>query len=171
LGIIPVVKNKNYMLRLPLDAIGKFLTNEEAIYAYAAAEFEKREKPLPELLEVSNRVRYRVKSGDYLGKIAKSYGVTVSQIKRWNSLRGNNLKIGQRLTIHPRKRPEATSKKLAKADLVAHNSTQVYTVKSGDSLWSISQKFPGVTVDKIKNWNDISSTKLKPGTKLKILKG
>ncbi len=171
LGIIPVVKNKNYMLRLPLDAIGKFLTNEEAIYAYAAAEFEKREKPLPELLEVSNRVRYRVKSGDYLGKIAKSYGVTVSQIKRWNSLRGNNLKIGQRLTIHPRKRPEATSKKSAKADLVAHNSTQVYTVKSGDSLWSISQKFPGVTVDKIKNWNDISSTKLKPGTKLKILKG
>jgi membrane-bound lytic murein transglycosylase D len=54
---------------------------------------------------------------------------------------------------------------------VDDKSSRFYVVKSGDSLWSISQKFPGVTVDKIKNWNDISGTKLKPGTKLKILKG
>jgi len=171
LGIIPVVNNEKYMLRLPVDVLGKFLSNEEAIYAYAASEFDKREKPLPELLVESDRIRYRVKSGDYLGKIATRYGVTVSQIKRWNGLRSNNLRIGQRLTIHPRKRVAQTSKKTVKPDLIADNSTRFYTVKSGDSLWSISQKFPGVTVDKIKTWNDISSTKLKPGTKLKILKG
>lgn len=172
LGIIPIVNNKEYMLRLPVDVVGKFLSNEEAIYAYAAAEFDKREKPLPELLVESDRIRYRVKSGDYLGKIATRYGVTVSQIKRWNGLRSNNLKIGQRLTIHPRKTVAQSSKTTTStSDLVADNSTRFYTVKSGDSLWSISQKFPGVTVDKIKNWNDISGTKLKPGTKLKILKG
>jgi membrane-bound lytic murein transglycosylase D len=171
LGIIPVVNNEKYMLRLPVDVVGTFLSNEEAIYAYAAAEFEKREKPLPELLVESDRIRYRVKSGDYLGKIATRYGVTVSQIKRWNGLRSNKLKVGQRLTIHPQKRVAKASKKTIKPDLVADSSTRYYTVKSGDSLWSISQKFPGVTVDKIKNWNDISSTKLKPGTKLKILKG
>jgi membrane-bound lytic murein transglycosylase D len=171
LGIIPIVNNKEYMLRLPVDVVGKFLSNEEAIYAYAAAEFDKREKPLPELLVESDRIRYRVKSGDYLGKIATRYGVTVSQIKGWNGLRSNKLKIGQRLTIHPRKTVAQSSKKASKPDLVADNSTRFYTVKSGDSLWSISQKFPGVTVDKIKNWNDISGTKLKPGTKLKILKG
>jgi membrane-bound lytic murein transglycosylase D len=159
------------MLRLPLDAVGKFLSNEEAIYAYAAAEFEKREKPLPELLEVTNRVRYRVKSGDYLGKIANRYGVTVSQVKRWNSLRSNSLKVGQRLSIYPRKKPSGNSNKGSKTAYASDKSTRIYTVKSGDSLWSISQKFPGVTVDKIKNWNDISSTKLKPGTKLKIFKG
>tara|TARA_R110000772_G_scaffold229240_1_gene340088 strand:+ start:731 stop:2308 length:1578 start_codon:yes stop_codon:yes gene_type:complete len=171
LGIIPVVKDEKYMLRLPVDVVGKFLSNEEAIYAYAAAEFNKREKPLPDLLVESDRMRYRVKKGDYLGKIATRYGVTVSQIKRWNGLRSNKLKIGQRLTIHPRKKVAQASKKTTKPDLVADNSTRIYTVKSGDSLWSISQKFPGVTVDKIKNWNDISGTKLKPGTKLKILKG
>ena len=82
LGIIPVVKDEDYMLRLPVDVVGKFLTNEEAIYAYAASEFNKREKPLPELLEQSDRIRYRVKSGDYLGKIANKHGVTVSQIKK-----------------------------------------------------------------------------------------
>jgi membrane-bound lytic murein transglycosylase D len=171
LGIIPVVNNEKYMLRLPVDVVGKFLSNEEAIYAYAASEFDKREKPLPELSVESDRMRYRVKRGDYLGKIATRYGVTVSQIKRWNGLRSNKLKVGQRLTIHPRKRVSQTSKKTIKPDLIADSSIRFYTVKSGDSLWSISQKFPGVTVDKIKNWNDISSTKLKPGTKLKILKG
>jgi membrane-bound lytic murein transglycosylase D len=171
LGIIPIVNNEEYMLRLPVDVVGKFLSNEEAIYAYAAAEFDKREKPLPELLVESDRIRYRVKSGDYLGKIATRYGVTVSQIKGWNGLRSNKLKIGQRLTIHPRKTVAQSSKETSKPDLVTDNSNRFYTVKSGDSLWSISQKFPGVTVDKIKNWNDISGTRLKPGTKLKILKG
>ena len=171
LGIIPVVKDETYMLRLPVDVVGKFLTNEDAIYAYAASEFNKREKPLPQLLEESHRMRYRVKSGDYLGKIASRYGVTVSQIKRWNGLRSNKLKIGQRLTIHPRKRATQPSKNIAKADPIADENTRIYTVKNGDSLWSISQKFPGVTIEKIKNWNDISGTKLKPGTKLKILKG
>jgi membrane-bound lytic murein transglycosylase D len=43
-------------------------------------------------------------------------------------------------------------------------------VRSGDSLWTISQKFPGVSVQNIKDWNGISGTKLKPGMKLKISK-
>ena len=43
-----------------------------------------------------------MRNGDYLGKIARKYGVKVSQIKRWNGLRNNNIKAGQRLTIYPR---------------------------------------------------------------------
>jgi membrane-bound lytic murein transglycosylase D len=171
LGIIPIIANENYMLRLPVDVVGKFLSNEEAIYAYAASEFDKGEKTLPELLEVSDQVRYRVRSGDYLGKIASRHGVTVSQIKRWNGLRSNNLKIGQRLILHPR--PSANKKSSVTSNTVTttENNSKIYTVKSGDSLWSISQKFPGVSVENIKKWNDISSNKLKPGTKLRILKG
>lgn len=171
LGIIPVVSTEKYMLRLPVDVVGKFITNEEAIYAYAETEFNKKEKPLPELVVASDRIRYRVRSGDYLGKIANKYGVTVSQIKRWNGMRSNKLNIGQRLTIHPRKAVASKPKAVSKSEPVADENTRVYTVKSGDSLWSISQKFPGVSVQNIKNWNGISGTKLKPGTKLKILKG
>jgi len=103
LGVIPVVKDEAYMLRLPVEAMGKFVNNEEAIYAYAKEEFDKREKPLDKVFTQSDRIRYRVRSGDYLGKIASKYGVGVSQIKRWNGLRSTKLKIGQRLIIYPKK--------------------------------------------------------------------
>ena len=68
----------------------------------------KREKPLPKYFEANDRIRYRVRSGDYLGKIANRYGVSVSSIKRWNGLKSNNLRVGQRLTIYP-KRPGAVA--------------------------------------------------------------
>ncbi|QIE59904.1 LysM peptidoglycan-binding domain-containing protein [Rasiella rasia] len=170
LDVIPVVKDENYVLRLPIDAVGKFVSNENAIYAYAEKELNKREKPLPQLFEQSDKIRYRVRSGDYLGKIAERYGVSVSKIKKWNGLRSNNLRIGQRLTIYPRKGSRTTSKKVATTTTSA-SGAKVYTVRNGDSLWSISQKFPGVSVDNIKKWNDISGNKLKPGMKLKIQKG
>src|SRR5690554_4990066 len=51
LGIIPVVKNENYMLRLPLTSVGTFVNNENAIYAFAQEEVQEAEKPLPELFE------------------------------------------------------------------------------------------------------------------------
>ncbi|WP_034042378.1 LysM peptidoglycan-binding domain-containing protein [Wocania ichthyoenteri] len=173
LDIIPFIEKENYALRLPRDVVGSFVNNEEKIYAFVKEEFAKREKPLPQFFNANDKIRYRVRSGDYLGKIARKYGVRVSQIKQWNGLRSNNLKIGQRLTIYPRKPYVASSsstKKVAKTKPISGNVT-TYTVKSGDSLWSISQKFPGVSVQNIKDWNDISGNKLKPGMKLKISKG
>ena len=169
-GIIPYIKDKNYTLRLPVDKIGIFVANEEAIYAHVEEEIKNLEKPLPTYVEQPDRIRYRVRSGDYLGKIAERYGVGVSQIKRWNGLKSNNLKVGQRLTIYPRK-PFDTKNETSVVKTTTKNNVKIYTVKSGDSLWSISQKFPGVTVQKIKNWNDISSNNLKPGMKLKVSKG
>lgn len=110
LGVIPKEANKSYTLRLPLDKLGQFVSNEEAIYAAVAKDLQTREKPLPELVKVQNKIRYRVRKGDYLGKIAERYGVGVSQIKRWNGLRSSKLRIGQRLTIYPRKATVASSK-------------------------------------------------------------
>jgi len=167
LGIIPVVKDEVYSLRMPVDIVGKFVANEKAIYAYAESEFNKREKPLPELGDQGSKIYYRVKNGDYLGKIANKYGVRVSQLKRWNNLRSNNLKIGQRLTIHPRN--PVSKKPPRKRNVTTDPNAKTYIVQDGDSLWTISQKFPGVTVNNIKKWNDLSSTKLKIGMELKIL--
>jgi membrane-bound lytic murein transglycosylase D len=171
LDIIPKIKGKDYTLRLRNELIGKFVANEDSIYSYAAKELEKREKPLPQLVKVNSKIRYRVRSGDYLGKIANRYGVRVRDIKRWNSLRGNNLRIGQRLTIYPRK----PNFKVANKSTVSSNkepskisSQQSYTVRTGDSLWTIAQKFPGVSVENLKNWNGISGSKLKPGMRLKL---
>ena len=165
LDIIPKIEGKTYVLRLPREAIGVFTSNEEKIYAFAKAEFDKREKPLPQLFNANARVRYRVRSGDYLGKIARRYGVRVSQIKRWNGLRSNNLKIGQRLTIYPRKPVVSTQVSKPKTSVSA-SGRKTYKVKSGDSLWSIAQKFSGVSVQNLKDWNDISGNKLKIGMTL-----
>ncbi|NRB59569.1 MAG: LysM peptidoglycan-binding domain-containing protein [Winogradskyella sp.] len=169
LDIIPKIEGKTYALRLPREVIGIFTTHEEKIYAFAKSEFDKREKPLPELVKVDTKIRYRVRSGDYLGKIARKYGVRVSQIKRWNGLRSNNLRIGQRLTIYPRNPVAKTKPKSTKTTVNSKGKT-TYKVKSGDSLWSIAQKFPGVSVQNIKDWNDISGNKLKIGQTLIVSK-
>ncbi len=169
LGIIPVVEDENYVLRLPLTAVGSFVTNEDAIYAFAQEEEQEAEKPMPELYEQPEKVRYRVRRGDFLGKIAERYGVGVSQIKSWNGMRSNNLKVGQNLIIYPKKSTRDIAQNTPTKNF--KTSEKTYTVRSGDSLWTISQKFPGVSVDNLKKWNDISGSNLKPGTKLKIYKG
>lgn len=172
LNVIPFVKDKNYTLRLPLDAMGKFVNNEEAIYAHVEHQIKSKEKPLPQIVQSENEIRYKVKSGDFLGKIAERYGVGVSQIKNWNGLKSNNLRIGQRLTIYPRKNHEVaqssgnTTKNTA--NTVSSTDPKVHTVQSGDSLWTISKKYPGITIDNLRDWNGISGNDIKPGTKLKL---
>ncbi|GAB4514690.1 MAG: hypothetical protein Tsb004_23040 [Allomuricauda sp.] len=171
LNIIPKVEGKNYALRLPTSKIGKFVANEEEIYAFVKKELDSLEKPLPSMITAQDQIRYRVKSGDYLGKIAERYGVGVSQIKRWNGLRSNNLRVGQRLTIFPRKPyvAERSSKGSAsKSSNTVAKGAKIHTVQSGDSLWTISKKYPGVTIENLREWNGISGNNLKPGTKLKL---
>ena len=173
LNIIPKVKGKDYVLRLPITKIGQFVSNEDEIYAFVKKELDSLEKPLPQFIETKNQIRYKVRSGDYLGKIAERYGVGVSQIKRWNGLRSNNLRIGQRLTIFPRK-PYIPSKTASKtttsksAGGAVAGGAKVHTVREGDSLWTISRKYPGVSIENLRKWNGLSGNNLKPGTKLKL---
>ena len=170
LDIIPVLDTKTYALRLPLSKIGDFVQNETQIYATAKAEFEAREKPLPQFFEIDSKIRYIVKSGDYLGKIARKFRVRVSQIKKWNGLRTNDLKIGQQLTIYSRS-PTAYSfnnSRPAPKNTQKNSSKSTYLVKPGDSLWSISNKLTGISVQNLKEWNDIWDNHLKPGMTLII---
>ena len=104
LDVVPYVEGRNYALRLPISEIGKFVANEQTIYSYLSEENSKREKPLPEVLKgdvgKGKKVTYTVKKGDNLGKIATRHGVSVSNIKRWNRMRNNSVRVGQRLTIY-----------------------------------------------------------------------
>jgi membrane-bound lytic murein transglycosylase D len=170
LGIIPKVDGKTYVLRLPKNSIGKFVNNEDAIYATAEEELKGKEAPLPQLVEAEQSIRYRVRSGDYLGKIAEEYGVGVSDIKRWNDLRSNMLRVGQRLTIFPRRPITTVSKSASSGSVNAAVSTdeRIHVVKEGDSLWTISKKYPGISIENLREWNGISGNNLIPGTKLKL---
>jgi len=154
----------------PLDKVGTFVTHENAIYAKAKEEFDKREKPLPQLTNSASKIRYRVRSGDYLGLIARKYGVRVSQIKQWNGLRNNNLSIGKYLTIYPRNPGKHTKRKSKPVVPKVIAGKKSYKVRSGDSLWTIAQKHSGVSVANLKKWNSISSNRLKPGMILQVEK-
>ncbi|MDQ7916527.1 LysM peptidoglycan-binding domain-containing protein [Mesonia sp. MT50] len=171
IDIIPYQEDEEYYIRLPLREAGVFVSNENLIYNFVDEQIanEKEEKGLPTYVNADDKIRYKVRSGDYLGKIATKYGVGISSLKRWNGLRSNRLKIGQRLTIYPRK-PVATAN-VSNSSKGKSSSMKTYTVKQGDSLWSISQKFSGVSVKNIQKWNGISGSRLKPGMKLKVSNG
>lgn len=101
--IIPGTAKEEYILRLPYQYTSKFIDNEDSVYAYNAKEYFS-----PATLQniavsgsaSSQRVSYKVKSGDYLGKIASRYHVTVKQLMEWNHLRNTNLRVGQMLYIY-----------------------------------------------------------------------
>lgn len=116
---------------------------------------------------------YRVRSGDVLGKIAQKYHVRVSDLRKWNKIRGSMIRVGQRLNIWVLPNYSAQSKSIYKAPKPKTKtpkpiiSGDVYKVKSGDSLWTISRA-SNVSVEKIKTANQLTSNKIKPGQSLII---
>ncbi len=102
--------------------------------------------------ESSNDETYTVKSGDTLYSIANKYGLTVSELQSLNNLTTTNLSIGQVLKI----KKEVTG-----------NNNKTYTVKSGDTLYSIANSF-NTTVDELKSLNNLTSNLLTIGQVLLI---
>ena len=101
---------------------------------------------------------YTVRAGDTLWRIANTYGVTVNQIKSWNNLSSDFLYIGMRLVVADQGTTPPPSEGLT------------YTVRSGDTLWSIANRY-GVTVNQLKSWNNLSSDFLAIGMRLNIRGG
>jgi len=120
---------------------------------------------------------YVVAAGDNLGSIAKKFGMTIAELKELNNLTSNNIGLGKTLIIskvspiieEPASTAIAsTSVDSFKKKAVSKNMGEDYYVKKGDSLYSISKKYPGVTISDIKKWNGIKDEDIKPGMKLKI---
>ncbi|HEX7070480.1 MAG TPA: LysM peptidoglycan-binding domain-containing protein, partial [Rhodothermales bacterium] len=100
----------------------------------------------------SKPTEHRVRRGDTLGEIATRYGVTVAQIKSWNSLKSSTIVPGQRLKV------DGPSEGMAQ---VTHR------VRRGDSLGKIAKQY-GVSVRQIKDWNGLRSNTIYPGQRLTI---
>jgi membrane-bound lytic murein transglycosylase D len=112
------------------------------------------------------RIAYNVKSGDVLGKIAQTYGTTVANIQNWNNLSSNIIKVGQTLYIYGDNASLANN--LADVSNADPSDLKYYTVQPGDSLWLISKKLNGITVDQLKKLNNLNTNQIKPGQKLII---
>lgn len=184
-SIIPGNESK-CTLRLPYKYTGAFIENEDSIYRYKAEEiFNPTELQKIRNSDSGQRIVYKVKSGDYLGRIASRNNVTVAQIKKWNHLKSNTINIGQRLIIYKNGRysppvqetpikekkeqgqqKQASSTSRTKKEY-SNTSYISYTVKSGDSLYEIAKLYPGISANDIMKFNGISS-KIKPGMTIKI---
>lgn len=101
--IVPVVKEQDYFLSLPKDAANHFRMGQDSIYKIAEGYFESRASSMPDFTQMNERTVHRVKSGETLGHIAGKYGVGVSEIKRWNGLKSDMIRVGQRIVVYPRR--------------------------------------------------------------------
>ena len=172
-----------YILRLPSQYTSAFIDHQDSVYTYRAQELFSP-ATLQNLRTTSSssggstQVTYVVKRGDYLGKIASQNHVTVAQIKSWNNLRSNTVRIGQRLVLYRGGSAPATSTASSSSSSSSSKSSSAsassgdyttYTVKRGDTLFKIAQKYAGVTTSDIMKLNGIGSD-IKAGQKLKIPK-
>ncbi len=103
---------------------------------------------------------YTVKKGDTLSGIAKKYGVSYKTLMSWNNLKSTNIKSGQKLKV------TGSTTKTAKT-ASSTKATSTYTVKKGDTLSGIAKKY-GVSYKTLMSWNNLKSTNIKSGQKLKV---
>lgn len=148
--------------------------------------------------EGKTRIMYTVKSGDNPGYIANWFNISLNDLRNWNNIRRNMIRTGQKLVIYVPEEKVDHYKRInnlsfsAKQALVGKPVTsgqvseknerpqrseaasedpdyEYYTVKQGDNLWTIAQKYPGISNTDIMKLNNISDVKgLKAGQRLKI---
>ncbi len=108
-------------------------------------------------------IRHEVRAGESFWSIARRYGVGVRELARWNGKApGDILRVGEKLVVRnpARNVPRAGTGRQVRQQIV-------YTVRPGESLWSISRKF-SVDVASIRKWNGLKRDLLKPGQKLRL---
>lgn len=204
MDIVPGKADKPYPLRIPIEHVGRFIDHEEEIFAYEREKIFPNNEILvpkgqnyfhPSEIRGKEKILYTVKSGDTPGFIAQWFHIRLNDLRYWNNINRNMIRVGQKLTIyvpkeyanhysainsmnfeqkqeHAKTRPvvKAVTSSRPSSAQVEHDSEYVYyTVRSGDTLWSIAQQFPGVSNNDIIKLNNMTNgNKIKPGQKLKI---
>ncbi len=107
-----------------------------------------------------------VQRGETLYSIARKYGVTFDELKKWNGIGQNNLlSVGQEL--HLAKRDTTNTKEVVNPAVHQNPKVSIHVVVSGDTMYSISRKY-GVSVESLLKWNDKTNFVLSLGEKLKV---
>lgn len=168
--IIPGSNDNHYTLRLPIKYSLLFVQLEDSVYSYASKQQVRQQAIAQQHSRESGKVSpstitHTVKRGESLGSIAKKYGITVSNLKKWNNLKSNTVHPGQKLKIHS----SGSVSKSTSSSKTSSSSPKIHTVKRGETLSSIAKKY-NCTVADLKKWNNLKSNTVKVGQKLKIKK-
>lgn len=178
-------------LKLPAAETYAFAGQEDTIYKYRAedllancialnASFSGEDKQLA----TQERIIHTVNRGENIYTIANKYGVTAQQIRKWNGLRSNQLAKGRRLKLwvdnggvmfaqqkestNGQKQAAGVSKATLQKQTGISDNYISYKVKSGDSLYTISKKYPGLTAKDLQKINNLTNAMIRPGQVLKI---
>ena len=102
--------NKDYRLCLPLNRTTTFIEQQDSILAYQARQLIHDRRTEIDMAQktsiaggymVNGTMFYKIRKGDTLGSIAKKFHVTVSQLQKWNGLKGTNIYTGKNLRVSP----------------------------------------------------------------------
>ncbi|NQU86773.1 MAG: transglycosylase SLT domain-containing protein [Mariniphaga sp.] len=199
--VIPAKKDQPFPLRLPVEAIAGFIDNERTIFNHDHEKYFPNNTLVqptsrtesyyaPVDVKGKEKVYYTVKSGVNVGYISEWFKVRASDLRYWNNINRNLIRIGQKLLVYV---PESEKEKYEKVTAMSFDAKQrmigkstgsvqtavieapvdpnyiYYTVRRGDNLWTIAQKFPGVSNTEIMELNNIKDAgRLSAGQKLKI---
>ena len=198
--VIPAKETKQYPLVLPADKMMDFVGKDTAVFAY------EREKYFPNNtladpttsssgyfvpvdIKGKEKVVYTVKAGDNVGFISTWFHVRASDLRYWNDIHRDIIRVGQKLAVYV---PEGQKDKYSKLNSMSFADKQAsvgksvkaaepkkaepvdpnyvyHTVQRGDTIWDIAKKYAGITSDDIMKLNNLSNDRgLYVGQKLKI---
>jgi LysM repeat protein len=107
---------------------------------------------------------HKVAPKETLFSISKLYGVTMDEIRQWNNLTDNSLSVGQELTI--KKKNTASSNQVVQQTTSAPKKG-MHTVAEKETMYSITRQY-GITVDQLRQWNNLQGNELKIGQVLVV---
>lgn len=198
--VIPAKKSKTYPLVLPQENIMAFIDADTAIFAFERNKYFPKNTLIDPTTSTSSyftpvdikgkaKVVYTVKSGDNVGFISSWFHVRSSDLRYWNNINRDIIRIGQKLAIYV---PEKDKAKYDKVNSMSFEQKQAsigktvspvkkeetkpldpnyvyHTVRRGDTIWDIAQKYAGITSDEIIRLNNLKNDHgLYIGQKLKI---
>ena len=201
-NVIPAKQDKTYPLVLPEGKIMEFIDKDTSVFAWNRNKYFPNNTLVnptesssayftPADIKGKAKVIYTVKSGDNVGFISSWFHIRQNDLRYWNNINRNIIRVGQKLAIYVPEKDKEKYEKVAKMSLadkqasigkLVTNSTpkevnlpdpnyEYYTVKQGDNIWDIAQKYAGITSDEIMRLNNISNERgLYVGQKLKIKK-
>lgn len=187
--IIPATEERQ-CIKLPVDKIGLFLQHEDSLYALDSL----LDATGSRFVTLEKKKTHTVAQGETIVSIAEKYNVTMTQVKTWNEMKTSTVYPGQKLIIMVQEKKfisgtgttttGSTSSTSSSTNSTSSGSTtttssnssttttdgnyKYYALKSGESLWTVSQKF-GIPFDELQNLNKgVDPKKLQPGQKIII---